>query len=92
VRLMALQALSKAIRGSSRAQLYRWARQGLIPVVRIGRRVFVEEGALAAFVARGGKALSADRRKARRGAAEGENWSGQGQVPRTQMRVKNVRD
>ena len=64
MKLINLRGLQELIRGTTRAQLYRWARHGLIPTVRIGRRVFVEEAALAAFIARGGKALPGGWRKA----------------------------
>ncbi len=42
----------------SRARAYQLAREGLIPIVRLGRQLRVEEGALRAWLANGGQALS----------------------------------
>jgi hypothetical protein len=47
---------------------YRLIREGLLPVVRIGRRVFLTEAGINEFIARGGAGQPA----LRRGAGSGE--------------------
>jgi hypothetical protein len=40
----------------SAAQMWRYAREGIIPVVRLGRRVWFQSAALHAFITSGGAA------------------------------------
>jgi excisionase family DNA binding protein len=41
---------------ASRDAVYAWVRAGLIPHCRIGKRIFFDEDAISAFIARGGRA------------------------------------
>lgn len=56
MRLMDARAAGEVM-GVSRHQLYRLAGAGVVPVVRVGRRVMFSEEQLREFVAQGGRAL-----------------------------------
>jgi excisionase family DNA binding protein len=44
--------------GVSTWRLHQLAREGIVPVVRLGRRVMIDPEALEAFIARGGRAFA----------------------------------
>ena len=56
VRLLTVREVAELLRLRP-ARVYELARQELLPVVRVGRQIRVEEGALRAWISRGGQAL-----------------------------------
>ncbi len=54
-----LLAIPEAARqhGVKPDSMYHWARTGVLPVVRAGRRVFVDEDTFERWIAHGGQAL-----------------------------------
>jgi excisionase family DNA binding protein len=64
--LVDVDAVARAL-GRSRWSIYRLAREGVLPSVRLGRSIAFDPGAVKDFVARGGRGL--DERRHDGGAA-----------------------
>ena len=75
MRLLTVQEVSEILR-VPRSRAYELARQGLIPSVRLGRQVRIEESALHEWIGAGGRGLPGGWRRGRpheKGRPQGED-------------------
>ena len=54
MKLMRVEYVADRVLGVTRARLYQLIRDGIVPAVRLGRSIRIEENALRQFIARGG--------------------------------------